>query len=365
MAKNGETTTYQLTKAVGGTKTLAAILDNSKAAIAEVLPKHLTPERMAKMAMIAVNREPKLLKCTGTSVLRAVMMASELGLDCSGTLGQGYLIPYKETCQFIAGYRGYIDLARRSDQIANFNVQLVYKPEVQKGGFVYDKAKGEIVKHEADPYYEPNDKDIVGAYMVTTFNNGTNQVEYMTIGQIRAIMRASPGARKQDSPWHKHFGEMARKTVVRRAMKFLPLATEDQRMARLIQHDNEVDGIDLPGAGRTVDLTPGEYDSEPGTSRADRLAETLEKEKEELPKEPEPTPEQQEKKKAVTDKARSMLADQWQAAVDALGDKKGEEIAGKIVAQVTGGGELDFEGDGLGVLTKAVDQLEAEVKAAE
>jgi len=125
-----EVTTY--TERVNSLK---GMLEKAKDRIAEVLPRHVTAERMCKTALIAANKTPALLECTPQSFLQSVMTASELGLDVSGTLGSAYLLPYncrvgdrwEKRCQLIVGYRGMIDLARRSGQIATIEAHVVHE----------------------------------------------------------------------------------------------------------------------------------------------------------------------------------------------------------------------------------------------
>jgi len=69
-------------------------LEKGKALIAQVAPKHLTADRMVRLAMLAVSKQPKLAECSGMSILKSMMVASELGLEPGGALGHGYLVPY-------------------------------------------------------------------------------------------------------------------------------------------------------------------------------------------------------------------------------------------------------------------------------
>ena len=107
--------------------TIKKLFDQSKGALAQVLPKHVTPERMLKVALTATSRNPDLLACKPMSLLRAVFQAGELGLEAGGLLGEGYLVPFKDEVQFIPGYRGLIKLARQSGQLASIEARVVYE----------------------------------------------------------------------------------------------------------------------------------------------------------------------------------------------------------------------------------------------
>jgi recombination protein RecT len=95
--------------------------------IQRALPKHLSAERMARIALTAFRRTPKLGQCDPRSVFAAVIQSSQLGLEVD-TLGRAYLVPYKKNkktakgwestmeCQFIPGWKGLVDLMNRSGQ---------------------------------------------------------------------------------------------------------------------------------------------------------------------------------------------------------------------------------------------------------
>ena len=92
---------------------LMRYLEKSKSAIAMALPKHLTPERMMRLALTCFSTNPLLRNCTPQSILSSVVVASQLGLE-PGIAGQGYLIPYKETCTFVPGWQGLVGLLNNS-----------------------------------------------------------------------------------------------------------------------------------------------------------------------------------------------------------------------------------------------------------
>lgn len=92
---------------------LLKYLERSKNAIAMALPKHLTPERMMRLALTCFSTTPALRKCTPQSILSSVVVASQIGLE-PGIAGQGYLIPYKDTCTFVPGWQGLVGLLNNS-----------------------------------------------------------------------------------------------------------------------------------------------------------------------------------------------------------------------------------------------------------
>lgn len=212
------------------------LLEKMKPNIASVLPKHLTPERLIKVVLTAAIRTPLLYECTKESLMQSVMLAAQLGLDCGGALGSAYLIPFKRNkknsdgswsshyeCQLIIGYRGMIDLARRSGQIVSIAARPVCKGDV----FEMEYGLTERLVHRPNQETTPTTENLIGCYVVAHFVGGGHHVEWMNKAQIDAIRKRSKAA--DDGPWVTDPIEMAKKTVVRRAFKYLPMSIELQQ----------------------------------------------------------------------------------------------------------------------------------------
>jgi recombination protein RecT len=233
-------TTAITTKEVNPVATLRTLLDKSKEQIATALPRHLTPERMIRVALTAVQRTPDLQKCDALSVVGAVVQASQLGLEPDGILGQAYLVPFwngktkRYEAQLQPGYRGLIALARRSGEISTFFSELVYKSDKFK------VVKGDSPRLIHEPDYISEDRgDIIGAYAVVVFKDGGKDFEFMAIHELNKI-RASSKAKDRDGneygPWVTHSEEMYRKCPIRRLAKRLPLSPEFQKAAVLDEY---------------------------------------------------------------------------------------------------------------------------------
>ena len=217
-------------------------LEKGKALIAQVAPKHLTADRMVRLAMLAVSKQPKLAECSGMSILKSMMVASELGLEPGGALGHGYLVPYKTNqakrgekpiwvteCQFIAGYRGLAKLARNSGEIEIIEAHPVYP------GDKFVVRRGTVTELVHEPDYLGGGERTEGAtcyYALARYKSGAVQFEVMTRAQIETIMRATQ-SKGEYGPWLDHFDEQARKTCIRRLAKSLPL--ESEKFARALE----------------------------------------------------------------------------------------------------------------------------------
>lgn len=88
-------------------------MDKLKPQLALALPKHMNADRMARLALTAFSTTPALQQCSPQSIAASIMTAAQLGLE-PGIGGAGYLIPYKQTCTFVPGWKGLVDLVSRS-----------------------------------------------------------------------------------------------------------------------------------------------------------------------------------------------------------------------------------------------------------
>jgi recombination protein RecT len=194
----------------------------------DVVPKHVTPDRLMKVFLSAILKTPALLTCTQASLVQSVVQLGELGLDPSGGLGFAYLVPYKGTATAIIGYRGYIELARRSGQLSSVRARVVHQKDVfrVKYGLVEDL--------EHIPSDAANPGDLTHAYCIAEFKDGGHHMEVMSKAQIDAIRARSKAADK--GPWVTDYEAMAQKTVIRRAAHFWPLSPE---LGRAMEVDEE------------------------------------------------------------------------------------------------------------------------------
>lgn len=228
---------------------IKGLLESSKTAIASRLPKHLTADRILKVALTAINKTPKLLECTRESLLLSIMQAAELGLEPGGALGEGYLVPYGSQCQFIPGYRGLISLARRSGQIISIEAHVVHEKDAFECTLGLDPA----LTH-TPAWDEVDSGPLRFVYAVAKLKDGGVQFDVMSRAQIEAIRNKSKAGRS--GPWVDHFEEMARKTVIRRLFKYLPvsveLATALEIQATAEEGGTEFNGITLEPEQKAV-----------------------------------------------------------------------------------------------------------------
>lgn len=233
--------------------------DSVKSQIAMVAPKHLTADRIVRIAMTSIQRTPKLLECTWQSLLGSVLTCTQLGLEPDSVSGRAYLIPYGKVCTLIVGYRGLMELARRSGEIQTLDARVVYKNDH------FDFAFGAQPKLQHKPTFLTQDRgDVVAAYAVAIMRNGAAQFEVMSKAEIDAIRKRSRAA--SDGPWVTDWNEMARKTVMRRLCKYLPSSPE---LSQAVTLDEQAE------RGIPQDLTIIDIDAEPSVPAAGQPPKTL------------------------------------------------------------------------------------------
>jgi recombination protein RecT len=210
--------------------TVRDLLRASRDQIMMALPKHMDPDRLARIAMTTIQRTPKLLECDPKTLVGNIIQCAQLGLEPDGILGGAYLVPFnnpklgKVDCQLIIGYKGLIDLARRSGQVSNIYARIVWDKE----SFTYAAGLKPVLEHTPLAPAQRG-KEIVGCYAVAILKDGNCNFEFLyreEIDSIRAQSRAG-----SSGPWTTHYEEMAKKTAIRRLAKVLPLSPEFAKAA--------------------------------------------------------------------------------------------------------------------------------------
>ena len=225
---------------------MAALLNNPKIKqqMALALPRHVTADRLARVALTELRRNPSLMKCDQMSLLGAIMTCAQLGLEPGGPLGHAYLVPFdnrrdgRVEVQFIIGYRGMIDLARRSGQIQSIEARAVYEGDQFDVRFGLDSNLSHVPDFENPNRTQPDKLRFV--YAVAKLKDGGVQFEVMSRREIEAARAQSRAA--TSGPWQTHYEAMALKTVIRRLFKYLPISIE---LATAVEQDERAE-LGLP-----------------------------------------------------------------------------------------------------------------------
>jgi recombination protein RecT len=188
--------------------------------IARALPKHMNADRMARVTLTAMTRTPKLAECEPASFFQCLMTLSQWGLEPDGR--HAHLIPFENRkrgvveCQLIIDYKGFVQLAMRTGNIASIHCDSV----CENDEFDYDC--GEVLRHKID-FRKPRG-EAYAFVCIIKMKDGGKKCEVMTRDEVEAIRRRSRSA--NNGPWVTDFTEMAKKTVFRRASKWIELSSE-------------------------------------------------------------------------------------------------------------------------------------------
>ena len=220
-------------------QTLAGQIRQMEAQFALAMPKGMEAAQLVRDALTSLKQTPKLADCTPQSVLGSLMTCAQLGLR-PGVLGHAWVLPYWDSksrgfqAQLIVGYKGMVELAYRSGQIASIIGRTVYE------GDTFDVEYGLDDKLVHNPALKGERSTPVAHYAMVKLANGGRSFWVMTEDEMQAWKRKYAPKKKDGSvvgPWVSDYEAMARKTCLLRLAAWLPKSTE---LAYAIEVDNGV-----------------------------------------------------------------------------------------------------------------------------
>lgn len=232
--------------------------------IAKALPSVITPERFTRITLSALSSNTQLASTTPKSFLAAMMTAAQLGVEPNTPLGQAYLLPYYNKgvleCQFQLGYKGLLDLAYRSGEISVIQAHTVYEHDEFEFEFGLEaKLKHKPAKSDRG---EP-----AWFYAIFKTKDGGYGFEVMSVDDVREHAKRYSKAYSTGrmSPWTTNFEEMAKKTVLKRVLKYAPLKSDFARQIatdETIKHDIAADMTDVHAEPVILEAEPVEVTGE-------------------------------------------------------------------------------------------------------
>ena len=228
-------------------KTMQQYIKSMEGEIKKALPSVITPERFTRIVLSAISVNPQLGSCTPNSFLGAMMTSAQLGLEVNTPLGQAYVLPYRNKgvleAQFQLGYKGLIDLAYRSGEVEVIQAHVVYEND----DFECEYGLNPNLKHI------PADGDRgepIKVYAVFKTKSGGFGFEVMSMEDVRKhAAKYSKAYGSSYSPWKTNFEEMAKKTVLKRVLKYAPLKSDFVKAAvqdEVIKKDLSEDMYTVP-----------------------------------------------------------------------------------------------------------------------
>lgn len=230
--------------------------DGFRVQLARVLPKHMTPDMMARVALTAAIRTPDLLACDLNTIAKCLLDLGSVGLPPDGY--HAHLIPRKNKnfppgvleCTAIIDYKGLVALAFRSGVVESIDAQVIHEGDYLE----YDS--GSVKSYV--PHFLRKDVDrpaaqgkAIGAFCKVRLKDGAEKSEVMSKDEIEKVRKSSRAG--GDGPWVEHPGEMWKKTVFRRASKWIPRCPE-MVQAQQLDEDRIIEAVTARVAHSTINL---------------------------------------------------------------------------------------------------------------
>lgn len=213
----------ETTTAVGFPKSVGELVkrDDVLATLQQTASNALSAPRLMGIILGEIRTTPKLLRCTPESFYAAIIKVATWGLVPGLTC---HLIPYGSECQVQQNYKGMLDLARRSGEILYVAAHAVHEHDE----FSYAQGLHPDMRHTP----KLGDRGVVIAfYAAVKLRGGAEDFEVMTKAEVDAVRK------NNNSPaWREYYGEMGRKTVLKRLLKRLPFSLD---VSMAIREDDE------------------------------------------------------------------------------------------------------------------------------
>ena len=229
----------------------SGFLDKLKPQLALALPKHLSADRMARLALTAFSASNDLQRCTPQSIAGSLMTAGQLGLE-PGVNGAGYLIPYEDRrrqqwiCTFVPGWKGLVDLVSRTGRATVWTGVVLPGDE-----FDYQLGDSPFCRHKPGDSF---DDGITGGwthvYAIGRVRDAQMPViEVWTRAKVMRHLDAynKVGNRHYAKAGENNFEMYGRKVALLQVLKYMPQSVELATAARIADMADTGRGVVLDG----------------------------------------------------------------------------------------------------------------------
>jgi recombination protein RecT len=237
------TTALEVAKTTPKQRTVLDLIARQKPEVEKLLPTGVSFERFERVCRTELRRTPALLDCSPESLLGALMLSAQLGLE-PGPLGHVYFVPYKGECVWILGYRGMVELGYRSGLVKSVSAVTVYEGDE----FYYRQGTRPVIDHT--PAGPPGDRAATHWYAVAELRTGGKPFVVLYPEDVEKAKKRSAAGVKGAGPWVTDYDAMARKTAVRRLAKLLP---QSPQLAQGLARDDQPVEFDAEGDLVSVD----------------------------------------------------------------------------------------------------------------
>ena len=227
-----------------------AFMQKHKSQLELALPKHLNADRMVRLSLTAFSQNPALQRCDPKTIFGSIIVASQLGLEI-GVNGQGYLVPYKDKCTFVPGWKGLVDLANRGGRCT------VWAGAVYEGDdFDYMLGDAPYCKHKPNGEFE--ESKLTHVYAIGRVKDSEMPViEVWPIKKVHAHFKKTVVPALQPNHYSKkHLEAYAKKVALLQVLKYMPQSIEMANAVDVSYASESGKGVTLDGDFITVDNSP-------------------------------------------------------------------------------------------------------------
>lgn len=227
------------------------------------LPAHISVEKFQRVAITAIAQNADLIAADRTSLYAECMKAAQDGLVPDGReavltvfnqkMANGQ---YKKVVKYMPMVWGIVKKVRNSGELLEIGAHAVYANDEFE--YWIDDI-GEHLKHR--PLIDGVRGDFRLVYAIAKTKDGGRYVEVMTKEQVDQVANVSRSKDKNGNtvgPWKDWYPEQARKTVIRRLSKRLPMSTDkEDEIRRVIERDDDLyDLQQIKNPQATADTLP-------------------------------------------------------------------------------------------------------------
>lgn len=231
-----------------GREALKALIQRMRPELERALPRHISADRIARIALTALTNNERLGHCTPGSFIGCLLQLSQLGLEPNTPLGHAYLIPRNNKnlppgqleCTYIVGYQGMMELSRRTKEVKDIYADLVREGD----DFAYQLGTDRWIKHTPSSTPGRAGRKVTHVYAVGELQGGGRPFVVLTEEEVQARRKRSVA--RDSGPWVTDPDAMRLKTGVRALWRWLPKSAE-MAMAEVAEHVAET-GRALAGA---------------------------------------------------------------------------------------------------------------------
>lgn len=204
-------------------------LENRKKDFVDALPKNISWDKFSRVVKTSVISNPDLLQADIQSLLLSCFKCAQDGLLPDGRESAFVVFNAKKNntwvklVQYLPMYQGILKKIRNSGELLSISTHVVYKTD----NFELILGDDEHIKHMPDLDSEQNNSDALCVYCIVKTKDGGIYREIMSVKQINKIRDKSKAyTPDKNCIWSEHWEEMAKKTIIRKIAKRLPMSTD-------------------------------------------------------------------------------------------------------------------------------------------